>query len=83
MDRKEFKIGDKVVCIDNEYEDVNFPFKFERVYEIVSIDNYGKLGLVNDNGHYYEPNWNRFTSNKEWRKLKLEEIQKSLNEQKT
>lgn len=81
MNRKKFKKGDIVVCIDNDHGNTLFPFTFEKRYEVVIIDNYNTLGLINDRSKWYAPNWNRFALNKEHRKLKLQEIKRKLNEQ--
>lgn len=79
---KEVKLDDKIVCIDNEYEHTNFPYTLEKTYQVISNDGGRSLGVINDRGYYDEPNWNRFASVKEYRKLKLEEIEKNLGEQK-
>lgn len=73
---KHFDIGEQIVCVDNDYEHVDFPFTLWRTYEVMEITGklYDNVGVINDKGNSSQPNWNRFISLKEYRKLKLETL---------
>ena len=77
MNRKRFDIGEKIVCIDNEYEHIAFHFSLDKIYEVGLIPSkaYDNVGVKDDLGNWNQPNWNRFVSLKEYRKLKLKQLE--------
>lgn len=82
-----FKGGDKIICIrdrdnNNYYTTSRKYYTTTRycIYEVVEIPNksYNNIGIINDYGSYCIPNWDDYITLREYRKLKLEKINKSV-----
>jgi len=78
-----FKSGDRVVCINNSHLSSTTILSLNKNYEIQnsgSSDNdYDWVSL--ENIYYYEYNAERFISIKEYRKLKIKQLESCSNQE--
>jgi len=66
-----FKVGDRVVCINNTKIDYKFNLYYNKIYIITSIDDVVRIKIDNINYEYFNL---RFISLKEYRKQKLNNL---------
>ena len=66
------KVGDSIVCIDNEYSE--FTLSNGKVYKLITYITLHDIVVINDLGEEDMYNDTRFISLCKYRKLKLEKI---------
>ena len=72
-----FKIGEEIVCIDDKGL-VTLIKNHTYVVATVKGKLYDNVGVKNDSGVVAQYGWDRFVSLQEYRKLKLQNIEKFL-----
>ena len=83
-----FKIREKIVCIktqdhvsrlSRDTREITVLSKIGNIYEVCIVEGklYNNICIVGDHGYKYVPTWEDFVTFKEYRKLKLIEINES------